>query len=100
MGDAPYAQDYIARIKSTRDTRVLFPGALYGIAYRELQSHAYLYVHATEVGGTHPALIEAMGAGNCVLAYDTPENREVLGDAGLFFSSAEELSSSSASLRR
>ena len=91
VGDAPYAQDYIARIKSTRDKRVLFPGALYGIAYRELQSHAYLYVHATEVGGTHPALIEAMGVGNCVLAYDTPENREVLGDAGMFFSSAEEL---------
>jgi len=91
VGDAPYAQDYIARIKSTRDKRVLFPGALYGIAYRELQSHAYLYVHATEVGGTHPALIEAMGAGNCVLAYDTPENREVLGDAGMLFSSAEEL---------
>ena len=92
VGDAPYAHEYIARLKSTRDPRVVFPGALYGTAYRELQSHAYLYVHATEVGGTHPALIEAMGAGNCVLAYDTPENREVLGDAGLFFSSGEELS--------
>jgi glycosyltransferase involved in cell wall biosynthesis len=60
--------------------------------YRELQSHAYVYVHATEVGGTHPALIEAMGAGNCVLVYDTPENREVVGDCGLYFSSGEELS--------
>jgi glycosyltransferase involved in cell wall biosynthesis len=48
-------------------------------------------VHATEVGGTHPALIEAMGAGNCVIVYDTPENREVVGDCGLFFSSSEEL---------
>jgi glycosyltransferase involved in cell wall biosynthesis len=42
-------------------------------------------VQATEVGGTHPALVEAMGFGNCVLAHDTPEHREVLGDAGLFF---------------
>src|SRR5262245_15592045 len=92
VGDAPYAHEYIAGLKSTRDSRVRFPGALYGTAYRELQSHAYLYVHATEVGGTHPALIEAMGAGNCVFAYDTPENREVLGDCGLFFSSVEELS--------
>ena len=79
-------------LKATRDTRVRFPGALYGMAYRELQSHAYVYVHATEVGGTHPALIEAMGAGNCVLVYDTPENREVVGDCRMFFSSAEELS--------
>jgi glycosyltransferase involved in cell wall biosynthesis len=92
VGDAPYARDYIARLKSTPDARVRFPGALYGQDYRELQSHAYVYVHATEVGGTHPALIEAMGAGNCVLVYDTPENREVVGDCGLYFSSAEELS--------
>jgi glycosyltransferase involved in cell wall biosynthesis len=92
VGDAPYAQVYIASLKTTHDARVRFPGALYGIAYRELQSHAYVYVHATEVGGTHPALIEAMGAGNCVLVYDTAENREVVGDCGLFFSSAAELS--------
>ena len=91
VGDAPYAHDYIAGLKSTSDTRVLFPGALYGMDYRELQSHAYVYVHATEVGGTHPALIEAMGAGNCVIVYDTPENREVVGDCGLFFSSGVEL---------
>ena len=92
VGDAPYAQDYIARLKSTKDMRVRFPGALYGVAYRELQSHAYLYVHATEVGGTHPALIEAMGVGNCVLVYDTPENREVVGDSGLYFSNTADLS--------
>lgn len=86
VGDAPYAQDYIASLRATSDERVRFPGAIYGKGYRELQSHAYVYVHATEVGGTHPALIEAMGAGNCVLVYDTPENREVVGDCGLFFS--------------
>jgi glycosyltransferase involved in cell wall biosynthesis len=91
VGDAPYAHDYIARLKSTTDARIRFPGAIYGVGYKELQSHAYLYVHATEVGGTHPALIEAMGAGNCVLVYDTPENREVVGDCGLFFSSSSEL---------
>lgn len=92
VGDAPHAQDYIAGLKATTDPRVCFPGAIYGMGYRELQSHAYLYIHATEVGGTHPALIEAMGAGNCVLVYDTPENREVVGDCGLFYSSVEELS--------
>ena len=43
------------------------------------------------MGGTHPALIEAMGVGNCVLAKDTPENREVLDDSGLFFHDEEDL---------
>src|SRR5262249_58525955 len=44
---------------------------------------AYCYVHATEVGGTHPALLEAMGYGNCVLTLATPENIEVVGEAGV-----------------
>ena len=91
VGDAPYAQKYIEQLKSTRDPRIRFPGAIYGAGYRELQSHAYAYIQATEVGGTHPALIESMGAGNCVIAKDTPENHEVLGDAGLFFRDAEDL---------
>jgi glycosyltransferase involved in cell wall biosynthesis len=43
------------------------------------------------VGGTHPALIEAMGAGNLVLAFRTPENEEVLDGTGLLFSHAHEL---------
>jgi glycosyltransferase involved in cell wall biosynthesis len=92
VGDAPYAQTYIEQLKSTRDSRIRFTGAIYGLGYRELQSHAHVYIQATEVGGTHPALIEAMGAGNCVLAKDTPENREVLGDCGSFFEDAEGLS--------
>jgi glycosyltransferase involved in cell wall biosynthesis len=91
VGDAPYAHRYIEQLKSTRDTRIRFTGAIYGHPYRELQSHAYAYIQATEVGGTHPALIEGMGAGNCVLANDTPENHEVLGDCGLFFDSADSL---------
>ena len=92
VGDAPYAHKYIDRLRATRDPRIRFPGAIYGMGYRELQSHAYAYIQATEVGGTHPALIEAMGVGNCVIANDTPENREVLADAGIFFRDAEELS--------
>jgi glycosyltransferase involved in cell wall biosynthesis len=91
VGDAPYAQKYIQQLKTTRDPRIRFPGAIYGAGYRELQSHAYVYIQATEVGGTHPALIEAMGAGNCVIANNTPENREVLADCGLFFDDAEML---------
>jgi glycosyltransferase involved in cell wall biosynthesis len=91
VGDAPYAHKYIEQLKTTKDPRIQFPGAIYGQGYRELQSHAYVYLHATEVGGTHPALIEAMGAGNCVITYDTPENREVVGDSGLFFHDRQSL---------
>ena len=85
VGDAPYAADYIRRVRDTRDTRVVMPGAIYGQGYHELQSHCFAYIHATEVGGTHPALIEAMGRGALIFYLDTPENAEVAGGAGVPF---------------
>ncbi len=85
IGDAPYASEYIRQVRDTRDPRVVLPGAIYGQGYRELGSHCFAYIHATEVGGTHPALIEAMGRGALTLYLDNPENAEVAGDAGLPF---------------
>jgi glycosyltransferase involved in cell wall biosynthesis len=85
VGDAPYSREYIARVRDTRDPRIVMPGAIYGQGYRELTSHCFAYIHATEVGGTHPALIEAMGRGALVLYLDTPENAEVAGGAGISF---------------
>lgn len=87
IGDAPYAADYIARVRDTCDSRVVMPGAIYGAGYRELGSHCFAYIHATEVGGTHPALIEAMGRGALTLYLDTPENAEVAGGAAIPFDS-------------
>lgn len=89
IGDAPYAEEYIQRVRATTDPRVLMPGAIYGRGYHELLSHCYAYIHATEVGGTHPALIEALGRGAVVLYLNTPENAEVAGDAGIPFEAGD-----------
>lgn len=86
IGDAPFANEYIAKVRATSDARIVMPGAIYGEGYRELGAWCLAYIHATEVGGTHPALIEAMARGNLVIYLDTIENREVCGDAGLPFS--------------
>jgi len=87
VGDAPYARDYINDLKARArgDKRIVFTGFVFGRDYRALQQNAYCYVHATEVGGTHPALLEAMGYGNCVLTLATPENLEAVGDAGIAY---------------
>jgi len=82
VGGAPYAPGLTRRVRELADDRVLLPGPVYGDGYRQLLFSCRLYLHATEVGGTHPALVEAMGAGRPVLYYDTPENREVAGGAG------------------
>jgi glycosyltransferase involved in cell wall biosynthesis len=93
IGDAPFADEYIGRLQAMADSdeRVRLLGGHYGNAYRVLRSHATAYVQATEVGGTHPALVEAMGYGNAIVANDVPEHREVLGDAGLYYSGQAEL---------
>jgi glycosyltransferase involved in cell wall biosynthesis len=85
VGDAPYAHEYIKNLRERArgDKRIIFTGFVFGQDYRALQQNAYCYVHATEVGGTHPALLEAMGFGNCVLTLATPENIEAVGEAGI-----------------
>jgi glycosyltransferase involved in cell wall biosynthesis len=85
VGDAPYAEEYIARLKATDDPRVVFTGYQFGRAYHELGSHAAIFVETSGVGGTHPALLEAMAFGNCVVVHDTAENLETIGDAGLSY---------------
>jgi glycosyltransferase involved in cell wall biosynthesis len=85
VGDAPYAADYVARVRAEADPRVKFPGAIYGDGYRQLLARAAVYVQATEVGGTHPALVEALGYGRIVCYNATPENEEVAGGAALPF---------------
>jgi len=85
VGDAPYAKDYIAQVRAQADGRVLFPGAIYGEGYRQLLANAALYVQATEVGGTHPALVEALGFGRVVCYHESPENDEVASGAALPF---------------
>jgi glycosyltransferase involved in cell wall biosynthesis len=93
VGDAPYAPAFKARLAelAAPDPRVRLTGAIYGDGYRDLQRSALAYIQATSVGGTHPALIEAMGAGNLVLAFRTPENVEVTAGTGLLFGDEVEL---------
>jgi glycosyltransferase involved in cell wall biosynthesis len=85
VGDAPYAAAYINEVRATTDPRVVFTGYLFGDGYRELAGNAYCFVETSEVGGTHPALLEAMGFGRCVVVNDTRENLETVADAGFSY---------------
>jgi len=85
IGDAPYQKDWINSWKRNAPGGVIFPGAIYGEGYRQLLANCYAYVQATEVGGTHPALVEAMGYGRRIFYNASPENREVAGGCGIPF---------------
>jgi glycosyltransferase involved in cell wall biosynthesis len=86
VGGAPYASEYILRVRRAADPRVMFPGYVFGRGYWELQRNAYLFCAPTEVGGTHPVILEALVAGNCVLVNDYEPNAETVGEAGVYFS--------------
>ena len=89
VGGAPYASEYINRVRRAADPRVVFPGYVFGPGYWELQKNAYLFCAPTEVGGTHPVILEALAAGNCVLVNDYRPNAETVGEAGVYFSGRE-----------
>lgn len=61
---------------------------------QQLWAHSLLYVHGHSVGGTNPALLQALGCGAPTIALDTVFNREVLGGAtaNLYSEDAEALS--------
>jgi glycosyltransferase involved in cell wall biosynthesis len=85
VGGNAYDASYVERLKILADNRVMFLGPVYGSSYWQLLTGADVYIFACEVGGVHPALIEAMVAQKAVLYLDTPENRETAADGGLPF---------------
>jgi glycosyltransferase involved in cell wall biosynthesis len=86
VGDNRYDSAYVERLKQSADHRTMFTGAVYGHGYWALQKNAGIFVFACEVGGVHPALIEAMAAENPVLYLESPENNATSGDAAIRFS--------------
>lgn len=89
VGDAPYADEYKRQLREHGDSRTLFTGYVFGDGYAELSSNSYAFVETSEVGGTHPALLEAMAFGTAVITNGTAENRETIADAGLAYDPEE-----------
>jgi glycosyltransferase involved in cell wall biosynthesis len=89
VGGNPYFPEYISQLKSTRDTRIQFPGYVYGRPYQQLCGNAYAYCHPLIVDGTSPQLLQAMAFGNCVIASDLAEIGDVVGDTALRFPSGD-----------
>ena len=85
VGDAPYADDYIAGLRAAAGPDVILPGYVFGDGYRELVHRCGVMCAPTEVGGTHPVIVEGMAAGAALLVSDHAPNLEVVGDAAAHF---------------
>jgi len=77
---------YHRRICQFAGPNVLFPGPIYdNPTLSALRFHARAYMHGHQVGGTNPSLVEALGAGNAVIAHDNRFNRWTAGPEQQFF---------------
>jgi glycosyltransferase involved in cell wall biosynthesis len=85
-GSANYRSEFVERLKQTSSQQVRFLGHVSNTEHvKELHCNAYGYIHGHSLGGTNPALLKALGYGNCVLALNTAFNLEVIQDYGILF---------------
>ncbi len=81
---------YHVAVRAAAGPEVRFLGAVYDTRLVQgLRCHSAAYVHGHQVGGTNPSLVEALGAGNAVVAHDNRFNRWVAADAARYFSDAD-----------
>jgi glycosyltransferase involved in cell wall biosynthesis len=87
VGDYDAGRDaYHRAVLDAAGDEVDFPGAIYDPdELKALRFHSIGYLHGHTVGGTNPSLVEAMAAGNAIVAHDNPYNRWVAGDGALYF---------------
>lgn len=84
-GGASYASDYEKELRRRASERVVFLKYVAGDELDELLTNAMLFVLPSDLEGLSLALLDAMGAGVCVLTSDVPENRELVEHAGFTF---------------
>jgi glycosyltransferase involved in cell wall biosynthesis len=92
LGSFQQATAFQQAVRAAASDEVVFPGAVYeSERVQALRFHARAYVHGHTVGGTNPSLVEALWAGNAVIAHDNVFNRWTAGEAQFFFKNADEL---------
>jgi glycosyltransferase involved in cell wall biosynthesis len=83
---------YQRKVLAAAGAEVRFLGAIYEPEIvQSLRFHAAAYLHGHQVGGTNPSLVEALGAGNVVIAYDNAFNRSVAGPLARYFTTEDDL---------
>jgi len=90
LGDYTTGDRYHQSVVAAASKEVRFIGAQYDAdILKALRFYSLAYVHGHTVGGTNPSLVEAMGAGNPIIAHDNVYNRWVAGDAAVYFTDSD-----------
>jgi len=84
-GAGSYCDDYSRELRTHASDRIRMLGWVSGETLDELLTNAMIFVLPSDLEGLSLALLDAMGAGLCVLTSDVPENRELVDGAGFTF---------------
>jgi len=84
-GASSYCDDYSRELRTHASDRIRMLDWVSGETLDELLTNAMIFVLPSDLEGLSLALLDAMGAGLCVLTSDVPENREVVDEAGFTF---------------
>lgn len=88
----PDGTPYQQRVLDAAGPEIIFLGAIFDRdIVRALRFYARAYFHGHRVGGTNPSLVEALGAGNAVIAHDNRFTRWVAGEGARYFRTSEDV---------
>lgn len=84
-GASSYCDEYSRELRKHASRRIRMLDSVSGETLDELLTNAMIFVLPSDLEGLSLALLDAMGAGVCVLTSDVPENREVVDGVGFTF---------------
>ena len=89
IGGSPNPSDYELEIRSVKNSRIIFPGYIYGDDTNILIKHAYAYVQPSLIEGLSPVILTVMGLGTPLICSDIKENTFITGENATTFISGD-----------
>ena len=85
VGGSPNPSPFEAKLRETKDPRIIFPGYIYGDDVHSLMKFSYAYIQPSDVEGLSPVILENMALGVPIICSDIQENMYVVDDCALLF---------------
>ncbi|MEO5893947.1 MAG: glycosyltransferase family 4 protein [Ferruginibacter sp.] len=89
IGGSPNPGEYESAIKNTKDSRIIFPGYVYGDDTNILMKNAYTYIQPSLIEGLSPVILTVMGLATPLICSDIVENKFICGENAVTFVSGD-----------
>jgi len=85
VGGSPNPSDYEKKLLSTKDSRIIFAGYVYGDDSLRLMNNAYCYIQPSDVEGLSPVILNVMYLNTPIICSNIKENIFAVDDTALLF---------------